>query len=230
MNFLDLLFPKKCLECGKAGKYMCSSCLAKVSAAKPICPVCKRYSYNGKTHTFCINKYSLNGFASTYQYDGVIRKAILRLKYNFASALSDELVKNINLKVNFQNTVLVPIPLHPKREKWRGFNQAALLGKQIAQKYKWDFAEKALIRTENTTPQVQLGRKDRLQNIRGKFAVNEKVLSVILKSRSSETIESQPTFIIFDDVWTTGATISESCRVLKKSGAREVWGMTVARG
>lgn len=76
---------------------------------------------------------------------------------------------------------------------------------------------------------MKLGKTERLQNIRGKFAVNTKALDVILKSRPSGAIESQPIFIIFDDVVTTGATIAEAGRVLKKAGASEVWGMSVAR-
>lgn len=225
MNFFDLLFPKNCLECKKAGKYICNECLVKVEAAKLICPVCKKYSFNGQTHSFCVNKFSLNGIYCFYKYEGVIRKAILAIKYRFAFDITKELVEGLNMDLNLRKAVIVPVPLHIKREKWRGFNQAALLGKLLADKAKLKFNDKLVLRLENSSPQVKLGKVERLQNIRGKFAVNSEVLRAIL----SEVEGSQPTFVLFDDVWTTGATINEVAKELKKAGAKEVWGMSVAK-
>lgn len=227
MGCLDLFFPKNCLECKKAGKYICMGCLARVERAKLICPVCKKYSFNGKTHTFCVNKYALCGMHSFYKHEGVIRGAILALKYRFASAIAEELVDALPVVLGFKNAILLPVPLHKKREKWRGFNQAAILGQMLADKNNWGFNESLLHRVEDTTPQVTLGKAERLQNIRGKFAVNEKALGVVLEAKADTM--SQPTFIVFDDVWTTGATINEAAKVLKKEGFKDVWGMSVAR-
>lgn len=227
MGCLDLLFPKYCLECKKAGKYICTECLARVGVAALTCPVCKKYSFRGKTHSFCIDKYALNGVHSFYNYEGVIRKAILALKYRFISSVAEEVVGALPTGLDFENPLLVPAPLHSTREKWRGFNQAALLGKMLADKNKWGFSESLLVRLQNTTPQVKLGKTERLQNIRGKFAVNERGLRVLLKVNPNG---SQPTIIVFDDVWTTGATIGEACKALKQAGVKEVWGMSVAKG
>lgn len=223
MNFLDLLFPKHCLECKKSGKYICDSCLGKVEPAKLVCPVCKKYSFNGQTHSFCVNKYTLSGMHSFYKYDGVIRKAILALKYRFAYDIAKEIIENCELRI--ENCLLLPIPLHKHRENWRGFNQSAVLGKLLAEKAGWEFNDKLLLRLGDTTPQVKLDREHRLRNIRGKFAVNANASREALAKWDVGSNK----IIIFDDVWTTGATISEACKVLKKAGAREVWGMSVAR-
>lgn len=230
MNLLDLLFPKYCLECKRPGKYICDGCLAKVAHAKLVCPVCKKFNYLGKTHPYCISKLSLNGAYSAYGYEGVIRSAILALKYKFAYSIAEELANAVDIKLNthFNSVVLIPVPLHKTRENWRGFNQAATLGKLLAEKMNWRYSDNLVLRSENTTPQVKLGKTERLQNIRGKFAVNPEAVSVILGSCRSGVIES-PTFVIFDDVVTTGATISEIARTLKKSGAKEVWGVSIAK-
>ncbi len=213
---LDLLFPKYCLECRRPGKYVCNECLAKVEIARPICPVCKRASFGGVTHSYCKSGFSLDGLVSAYRYEGVIRKAILALKYRFAYDIARELAGLI--QPSFNNAVFLPVPLYPSRERWRGFNQAGIMAKLLAKKGKSEYQESAVLRLGNTTPQVKLGKAERLQNIRGKFAVNETFVPDGCKK-----------YIIFDDVWTTGATISEIGKVLKKAGAKEVWGMSVAR-
>lgn len=227
MGLLDLLFPKNCLECKRAGKYICSECLSKVVKAKLMCPICKRWSIDGKTHSFCSKKFSLDGHYSFYKYEGIIRKAILALKYRFASSLAEEIVNILNISgLKIANAIIVPVPLHKKRENWRGFNQSAVLGKMLAEKNNWEYKDNLVLRLENTMPQAKLSKEERLRNISGKFAVNEDALNVILSVAEG----SRQTFVIFDDVWTTGATIGEIAKELKKAGAKEVWGMSVARG
>src|SRR3989344_2113686 len=204
MNILDLFFPRFCLECKKKGKYICAECLSKMSVAKQICPVCKRYNFGGKTHDRCASKNNLDGLVTFWNYEGVVRKAILALKYRFAYSVAEELVASLNLDIRSDdNVILLPVPLHIKRENWRGFNQATVLGKLLADKQNWQVENNLLLRLENTISQVKLDREKRLQNISGKFALNDEAKRVIL----SEAEGSQPVFIIFDDVWTTGSTI-----------------------
>lgn len=213
---LDLLFPKYCLMCRKRGKYMCEACLTKVDKARLVCPVCKQGSYGGKTHSICKSRFSLDGFVSYYKYDGVVRKAILGLKYRFAYDIASELSALVDF--NGKNTVFVPVPLFPARERWRGFNQAGIVGELVAKRIGARYVNNAVLRLENTTPQVKLGKEDRLQNIRGKFAVNKTFVP-----------DKSKIYVIFDDVWTTGATITEVGKVLKKAGAAKAWGMSLAR-
>ena len=126
MNLLDLLFPKKCLECGKEGRYICDECFKKVSPAR-----CDNSNY------------------AIFKYEEVIRKAIISLKYKFAYDLADELVDACiqRLKANHQflNAVLVPIPLHKHRENWRGFNQTEIIGEKLAKAMNWKYASNLLV-------------------------------------------------------------------------------------
>ena len=200
MNLLDLLFPKKCLECKRGGKYICKSCLDKV-------PVGGWYNSN----------YSI------FRYKGVIRKAIISLKYKFAYDLSDELslviinkLKDINFP--FKNIILVPIPLHIQRENWRGFNQLAIVGEKIAKKMKWKYYPNLLIKYKKTDPQVNLKGIDRRKNLSGVFVINP-----------THKLPLTNNLILFDDVYTTGSTINEAKKVLKDAGFSKIYSLTIAR-
>ena len=167
---------------------------------------------------------SPNGGA-IWRYEGVIRKAILALKYKFASDIANELAllasqQIVNFTLYIENCVLVPIPLHSKRQRWRGFNQSEELGKRIAKQLSVDYKE-LLVRVVNTPPQVSLRKAERLRNTRGIFAVNEEDTKIL---RYKDT-----KIILFDDVWTTGSTLNEAARVLKKVGFRKVIALAIAK-
>lgn len=221
MDFRDLFFPRQCLVCKADGRYLCVRCLSKVSKAREICAYCNYYSYHGKVHVSCQKANEIDGHIAVWKYEGIVRKGIHAFKYRFASDIAAEFVSNIDKKnlTQFNHPLLIPVPLHKKRENWRGFNQSALLAKGIARKIGWEYAENVLERTENTSPQAQLGREERMQNLSGKFAVNTSIFSKYDPSKA---------IMIVDDVWTTGSTIKEAAKVLKKAGAKEVWGLTLA--
>jgi ComF family protein len=227
---LDFLFPRRCLGCGKVGHYFCSDCLNLVLLKdQQICPVCGRASLGGLTHHFCRRPFGLDGLTSIFAYKGVVTKAIKKLKYKFVKDLAEELVELFlsfcgeeKLFSDFcclPNVVLVPIPLHPQRLRWRGFNQAELLGKLIAKNLEIKFVPGLLLRVKNTKPQVELDKAQRQINIRRAFALN----------RNCKLKIGNWNFILFDDVWTTGATLKEAGKVLKRNGAKKVWGLTIAR-
>lgn len=203
MGIFDLIFPKKCLECGSSGSYICNNCLGKVPA--------------GRWH---------KGNYSVFAYEGVVRKAILALKYKFATDVVDELaaicVDRLASAFGFKSqdsVVLVPIPLHPKRQNWRGFNQTFVLGEEIAGKMGWQFASNLLVRKRNTKPQVGLKGYERVQNLRGVFAVNNRYQPLAVGHQS---------LVIFDDVYTTGSTINEAGKVLIKAGCKKIFSLTIA--
>lgn len=224
---LDFIFPKKCVFCRRSGDYLCKRCLSDVKTVEPFCPVCGKNAVDGATHFGCRRKFGLDGVVSIWGYSGVIRKAILRLKYKFTSDLADELSliafpyieKNFSLSF-LKNKILVPVPLSSRRERWRGFNQTELLGRIIAKHFGWKFSSNLLLRKKFIRPQTGLGKKERSKNIRGNFCVN---------SECEELLNKDVQIVVFDDVWTTGSTLREAAKTLKRKGFATVWGFTLAK-
>jgi ComF family protein len=197
---LDFLFPKYCLECKKEGIYICDNCITKVLDG-----------------TFDANNFSI------FKYKGVIKKALISLKYKFTSDVSEELVERCIERlrsVKIHDVILIPIPLYWRRENWRGFNQSELLGEKIAKKLNWEFIPNLLIRNKNTTPQVGLENAIRKINLIGVFKLNPDINIKNLKKRS---------ILIFDDVYTTGSTIKEARNVLEVAGFKKIYSLTIAR-
>jgi len=226
MNILDFIFPTTCLKCKKPGSYICKDCLSKVKKAKQICIQCDKPSIDGFTHAKCTRPQALDGVFSIWNYEGVVRCAILKIKYNYAYSIANDIAKYMVNYINQEFTplpskpVLVPIPLHRLRKNWRGFNQVEEIGKILAKKLGWGFEPSILIRSKKTTPQVELKGDDRRKNVRGIFSINKNTMSTV-------NTNSQRSIVIFDDVLTTGATIKEAAKVLKRNGAKNVWGLTI---
>ncbi len=225
--FLDLVFPKKCVSCKRLGSYICQKCREDISSAPPFCPICGKKAIDGATHFGCKKKLGLDGVVCIWNYRGVVRKAILTLKYKFTFDLADELcllaypLIEENFSLSFlKNKILVPIPLSSGRKKWRGFNQTELLGKILAGHFGWRFSPNLLLRKKFVRPQTGLGKKERSKNIRGNFEVNPEYKRIL---------EDNVQIVLFDDVWTTGATLKEACKALKRKGFPVVWGFTLAK-
>jgi len=237
---LDIFFPKFCINCGAEGSYLCEDCFALMDILESSYCLCEkpfRLPFVGKCQK-CQQK-KLNGlyFAVSYQ-NNLVKKLIHRFKYEpFAKELSNELSSliithfsllnkapefsdsaKIASRFNGASFVLVPIPLHKKRLKWRGFNQAEELAKELSKSLGIPLSSNLLIRLKETLPQVDLSKEERENNIRGAFAVI-----------NSELIQKKKILLV-DDVYTTGITMEECARLLKDQGAKEVWGIAIARG
>lgn len=225
MNLLDFIFPRRCVFCGKLGRYFCLKCVGKIDSRIPtICPVCDRPSISGFTHARCQTKYTLDARISFFYYEGVIRDGIKALKYRFVSDLAHDLINLIPQDlVSFipNQSILVPIPLHPSRLSFRGFNQAEVLGKFLARRLGIPMRTDILKRVKKTTPQVEKkDRKERIKGMEGAFAVNKPAM----KQQRNITI------LLFDDVFTTGATLRSAASQLKHAGVKSVWGLSLAHG
>jgi len=226
MNLLDLVFPKTCLGCRREGNYICSNCVAKVRLAKPICPNCERPSIDGATHIRCQKKLGLDGLISIWEYEGVVRKAILALKYKYATDIASllncfvvEQLRSLNSRFMIPDSgLLVPIPLHWHRQNVRGFNQSVEVGKSIAEAMDWKFTPDLLIKKQPTISQAELKGDERRQNLKGVFEVSPSIV-----------VSQYPSILLFDDVFTTGSTLKEAAKVLKRAGVEKVWGLTIAR-
>ncbi len=222
MDILNLIFPKTCLGCGKESQYICENCLSKVRVLKPACPYCEKASIDGFTHAKCRKKYGLDGLISIWKYEGVIKKAILALKFKYSTEVGKELngrivdwlIRNKDLVPSAQ--CLVPVPLYWLRENVRGFNQSIEVGKLISAEMGWKFVPNLLIKNKSTTSQVELSVEERKKNLKGVFSLDSR-------------LNIPDSIILFDDVFTTGSTLHEAAKVLKHAGAKKVWGLTIAR-
>jgi ComF family protein len=225
-SILDLIFPIECLGCGKEEFYLCPDCLKLLPLTeKFVCPNCQRPSKNGATCLRCRNKTYLDGLIFALDYkNSLVRKAIIKSKYNFIKdliyLLAEPLVKlieNTEIKQNLNPDLVIPIPLHKKRLLYRGFNQSEILAQILCQKFSWPLAIDILKKVKSTRSQADLKAQDRLTNIKNAFKVMDQNL---VKNKN---------IILIDDVFTTGATLNEAAKVLKKAGAKTVWAITLAK-
>ncbi|OGG20344.1 hypothetical protein A3D03_02240 [Candidatus Gottesmanbacteria bacterium RIFCSPHIGHO2_02_FULL_40_13] len=222
MNFLDLIFPRRCVGCNKLGAYLCLPCINKIEyIEKPICPVCGKRAIDGATHPHCQGKYSLDGLFAVAHFRGVVKDAIHLIKYRFVSdlieSMSDLLISNWS-KTLPEFDYLIPVPLHSQRLKSRGFNQSSLLSHYIGKKLDIAVKEKILFRKINTTAQADLKLKERLKNLEDVFMIRD------------ETDLSGRKIALIDDVTTTRSTFLECAKPLKQHGAEIVWGIAIAHG
>lgn len=236
LSLLDFLFPKRCAGCGRAGTYFCSMCiLSSKLHFWQVCPVCERASLDGVTHIRCVQKDLPDGLTAIWEYSGAPRKLISKLKYKFVKESAVTLASSAagflkNMARNRPETpkwsdsklAIVPVPLHWTRKNWRGFNHTEEIAKILAGMMGWKVAP-VLKRTKSTKPQVGLKEKERIKNVQGIFTINKHARGTFA------TRDTRGTLVLFDDVWTTGATMKEAAKVLKKAGIKKVWCLTLAR-
>jgi competence protein ComFC len=224
---LNLFFPKFCFSCQREGEYLCQDCLATIDILYwcfCLCESPQRIPEAGKCRN-CRGKF-LNGlyFAASYK-NNLVKNLICKLKYEpyvkeLAPSLASLIITHLNLiQKNFlgENAILVPVPLSKKKLKRRGFNQSEEIVKELSKNLGLPLATDALIKEKDTFSQMELSKEERVKNIKGVFAV-----------KNNEAIKNKKILLV-DDVYTTGATMEECARILKKAGAREVWGIAVAR-
>jgi ComF family protein len=222
-ELIDLAFPRRCILCGAFGLFLCRSCMQKLPTADiQKCVKCTKTSPFGKTHSDCLSKKCLDGLVSAMPYKNPAVKTVIEVfKYKFVEGLSDDLSRimydkicNYELLEFFKDFTITPVPLHKTRHRWRGFNQSALLAFSLNKKLKTEYDPDLVVRIKNTRPQVELNAEQRKENIKGAFTVTKK--------------SPNKKVLLVDDVITTGSTLNELSRVLKKSGVTEVWSLTLA--
>ena len=192
-----------------------------------ICLVCNRASIDGLTHPGCKGKYTIDGAFCAISYKGIVKKLIYNFKYKpyladlkkflvelfYESIIQQEIFQKVYQKYS---PVLVPIPLHSKRLRKRGYNHAQLLADGLSKNLNLKLIE-VLQRTRETKSQFGLKLKDRKENLKDAFSFNAKYS--ILNTN----------ILLVDDILTTGSTLLEGARILKRNGAKRVWGLTLAR-
>ncbi len=230
MNFLDFIFPKRCVVCKKWGDYLCENCFSYLSFdAKSLCLVCNGQSFNNLTHPKCRKKYTIDGCFSALSYNKTVKKLIFNFKYkpyltDLKKVLTDLFYESLIQNENFNNElkrgewIFVPVPLFSTKFKKRGYNQSEILAKELSQKLNFPTAD-ILVRTKDTKTQVGLSNVKRKENVKNAFSI----------IHNSEFIIQNTNVFLVDDVATTGSTLSEAAKILKKSGVKRVIGLTLAR-
>jgi ComF family protein len=215
----NLLFPARCLGCNSLGSFFCPRCRAGVvPLSDPVCPTCGTAVDPGEPICRC-RRPALLYVRAAGEYAGPLRTAIHRFKYGGQRAAANSLASLLDPA--FQHfhelcPLIVPIPLHPRRERQRGYNQSLLLARAVAGIHSFALQEHALVRVKATTPQVGLSAAARSLNLSNAFV-------------ATASLCEGKDVVVVDDVCTTGATLQAAARALRSSGARRVWAVVLAR-
>ena len=217
---LDLVFPIHCTGCGREGGILCDECVYGLErVAPPFCGACSAPGVDG-TCRWCLQyPRGFDSLRSPYRFEGPVRDAIHALKYRGVRAAAETL-GGLMAEYGAANPVpvdvLVPVPLHSRRLRGRGYNQSALLAREIGKRTFLPVVEGRLVRTRNSRPQVDVAsREERRDNVAGNFDCDTDVSGLAV--------------LLIDDVATTGSTLSECAHVLKEAGASSVHALTLAR-
>ena len=219
---LDFIFPPYCVGCGRQGAFICASCRQSLPQIEPpVCPRCGRPQPSGVLCSDCVGwQAAIDGIRSPFRFEGVIREAIHKLKYQNLRALAAPLAGMLQeyLSANHLDVdILVPVPLHRKRLRERGYNQSQLLAKELGKLIDIPVLDDALVRRKHTPPQARTATvEERTHNIADAFACLD-------GSLQGEHV------LLLDDVATSGATLDACATVLKANGAAAVWGLVMAR-
>jgi ComF family protein len=218
----SLVLPRYCRICGAFDMWLCPICLRHARLAlSQRCVVCNKKAPNGALHKGCVTRNTIDGMIAVAEFSQ-IRPIIHDYKYGLIKELAKPLVELVrrylevkNLQNFISKKILVPIPLHKSRFRFRGFNQSELLARALAEIAGLKVVL-AIERVKKTKPQINLSRDKRESNIEGAFKVSG------LNQVSGKEI------LLVDDVATTGATLNECARVLKHAGAKSVWALVLA--
>ncbi len=231
---LELFFPSFCLGCQKEGTYLCDDCKATLDISEHNYCLCNKNplrlppnNASGKCQR-CQDK-KLSGLYSALPYKEkfLTKKLIYQFKYepyikNLAKPLASIMVEHLivtghNKESIWENAILLPIPMQLKKLKNRGYNQAEELAKELAKVLQIPVIANNLVKIRATLPQMKLSAKDRQENLKGAFFI-----------KNTSEIKNKKIFLV-DDVYTTGSTMEECANVLRTSGAKQVWGIAIAR-
>ncbi len=220
-GLLDLFYPPFCVGCGRAGEMYCFACRDSVLRIRPpLCPRCGRPQAAAGTCRECaLEPPSVDGIRSVAVFDGALRGAIHQFKYSYvrdlAAPLGDFLVSYWQ-ETPLDADVIVPVPLHVRRIRERGYNQAALLAQRMGSALGMPVYRDCLRRSRYTESQTRLSARERSRNVKDAFTC------------AGTGIQGARVLLV-DDVCTTGATLGACGRALAQGGARSVWALTVAR-
>jgi ComF family protein len=229
----DIIFPARCLTCDIILEHhedppFCVTCFSKMHFIKSLlCPRCgiPFAGANGGSH-LCgdclVSKSAYSAARAVGHYESTLLEAIHRFKYNGRISVGEILGKlmaefaypDVNVG---DYSLIMPVPLHSKRLRERGFNQSVILAREISKRLHISLDFMTLRRHVYTEPQISLGKKEREANVHGAFSVTDPA-----------KVKGQR-IILVDDVYTSGSTVKECAQVLTKNKADKVAVLTLAR-
>ena len=228
-----LVFPSVCKRCSRflerpGEKVVCTECLAGLRPwTGAVCGSCGRFLDSAESRPICLSCLtdppSCRIHRSVGAYAGILKDLILLLKYKDYAVLGPELAGFLydslrdDAEIWRDADVLLPVPLHPKRERERGFNQSLIIARELGGKTGIPVDKGCLVKIRNAPPQTSLEAKARAGNVRGAFRV-KKPARIAGK-----------TVVLVDDVCTTGSTLRACGEALLEAGVKEVRAVTLAR-
>lgn len=234
MGLLHILYPKRCPICDRvlktpafSGEYpICGSCREKAEyAAEPVCKKCgkpltdQRREYCGDctrhAHSFTQGK-------ALWVYKGCVKESVYRLKYSnrreYGKSYAQELARQYGRWIRQKGVqAIIPIPLHKKRQRQRGYNQAEIIARELGRLLELPVCAGLLVRCADTRPQKELDDRERKANLKKAFRVNG----------DTEGLER---VLLVDDIYTTGSTMDGAAEVLKRAGVPEIYVISVSIG
>lgn len=228
-----IFFPSFCQLCSAIlelpqEKVICRNCWEQIKVRSPsYCFCCGRFFQGAGESHFCPDclqeKPPFSLHRSCSRYDGKLKDIILLYKYGRFKVLGKGLAHFVHRALRREEDLwwrveaIIPVPLHRRRKRQRGFNQAQIIAKELARLKGIKIVERVLVKVKNVPPQTSLRAEEREKNIIGAFKV-----------RKEKRIKGKRVLLV-DDVYTTGATIRECSRVLKDAGVKEVRVVTLAQ-
>ena len=227
---IDLIFPRKCIICDRydCQTEVCTECWKKLSfISQPSCFICSTpFPYENEKESICaeciVNKPSYDRSISILEYDDASKKIIHDFKYKDQLHILEYIVNlmtNIGKDIFNDLDIIAPVPIHKYKLLKRGYNQSALIAMNVAARKDLPYFPQLLIKSKNTLAQTGLKKSQRTINIRNSFELNNKLYSNI----------ADKNILLIDDVITTGSTVNECSRILKKEGANKVLILTLAK-
>ncbi|ABR46948.1 phosphoribosyltransferase [Alkaliphilus metalliredigens QYMF] len=230
---MDLMYPLdvSCIACkenlsNQTKYYLCDTCYGEIDFfPEHCCHQCGKILSMTEAVGLCqaceSKPPSFERAIAVFQYQGHIKRLIFRFKYEhepYLSRIMGQMLADSYEKEALEVGLIIPVPLHYKRQKQRGFNQAELLAKYMSQQVKQPYDPDVLIRSQETIIMHHLTRQQREENVKQAFMVKNPGLIVNQK------------LLLIDDIVTTGATLKACSRVLLEAGAQSVTALTLARG
>lgn len=217
----DLLFPPRCALCGEVlavkdcAEGFCKACREEIPFfPEDKCPRCGGKTDTGGFCEACLRPFAFESACAAFPYERV-RTAIHLFKYRGGKGfgeglgrLAAEYLRRAHTELLSEVDVMIPVPLHSKKERRRGFNQTILLCRAVSAETALPLCERGLLRRKDTTPQSRLSPAERKENLRGVFVVNADVAGKRV--------------LLVDDIFTSGATCGECARALYRAGAESV--------